>query len=205
MLLARAGRWVPAATEILTGDGLEGASDPSSSGSRSPWGAGDARRLRLRGVRRGSGNVDCERVIPISANGWSLFIINKGATGTWTCDGPATGSSAYSPSMSSLFVGTGASSCEKDAKTGGREEGRTVLRGGDLTALMRGAGLCAGARFALRARSTATNPNGSESEALDGVPRLYSCRTVVARSGEWTWSTERGKGELGGRDEEERE
>lgn len=87
-------------------------------------------------------------------------------------DGPATGSSAYNPSISSLFVGTGASSCERDANTGAWDgaEGRMMLRGGDLTALIRKIDL-RGTRFAFSARSTATNPNGSESEALEGVPR----------------------------------
>jgi hypothetical protein len=115
------------------------------------------------------------------------------------------GSSAYNPSISSLFVGTGGSSCdENDAKTGEwMAEGRTVLRGGDLMALMREVGFrgAGAARLALSARSTATNPNGSESEALVGVPRWYSYRAVAARSVDGG----KAKGELGGRDEGERE
>ena len=69
-------------------------------------------------------------------------------------------------------------------------------------ALMREVGLCGAdsARLALSARSTATNPNGSESEALVGVPRWYSYRAVAARSVDG-----KAKGELGGSDEGERE
>ena len=132
--------------------------------------------------------------------------------GTCTCDGPATGSSAYNPSMSSLFVGTGPSNCKRDPKAGARDgaEGRTVLRGGDLTVLVRKVEL-RGARVALSARSTARKPNGSESEALEGVPRSYSYRAVVAAPTNESvrrWSmlvVDGGRGELGGSEDEERE
>lgn len=56
-------------TETLTGEGLEGIDDPSKSESGSPSSVGEARCLRLRGVRKGSGNVGCEPVSFISANG----------------------------------------------------------------------------------------------------------------------------------------
>lgn len=120
----------------------------------------------------------------------------------------------YNPSISSLFVGIGASRCEKDAKTGGWEgaEGRTALRGGDLTALTREVGLCGtGTCLVLSARSTAKKPNGSESEDLEGVPRWCWYGAVVGAPAEWSvkwvWSmfVEGGRGELGGRVDEERE
>ena len=60
-----------------------------------------------------------------------------------------------------------------------------MLRGGDLTVLMREVGLCGASagmvRLFLRARSTATKPNGSESVTLEGgVPRWYACLAGVA-------------------------
>ena len=62
------GRREIAPTEILTGDGLEGTDVPSSE-SGSPSGVGEARRLRLRGVRKGSGDIGCEPVPSISTCG----------------------------------------------------------------------------------------------------------------------------------------
>lgn len=113
-------------------------------------------------------------------------IVDEGAAGTRGRDGPATGSSAYRSSISSLFVGIRSANCVKDEKAGALDvaEVTTELRGGDFKALMRGAGLRdagvgAAVRFALRARSTTKNPNGSESDALEGVLSSYSCRALV--------------------------